>query len=165
MRLSVLVTASVLLVSMLLGETAGLAQRAAVLRGVKAIRVTETVVPNPSKVKEDFAPVLMEDSVRNALLGAGFEITEDAPVSAHFVLNEFTSGSTAKRFLVGFGAGRSTVDGQLVFKDADGAEIAVSRVRARGNLAFSSYQGGNRQREQAVSALDQRLREEIARLR
>jgi hypothetical protein len=151
--------------SILLGATSGAAQRAAVLRGVKTIRVTETVIPDPTRVKEDFAPVLMQDSVRNALLSAGFDVNEDASVTAHFVLNEFTSGNTAKRFIVGFGAGRSTVDGLLVFRDANGKEIAVSPVRARGNLAFSSYQGGNRQREQAMSALDQRLREEIARLR
>jgi hypothetical protein len=140
------------------------AQRARVLRDVKAIQVDPTVVANPDKVKEDFAPTLVEDSLRNALRDANFEIGE-APVRAHVVLDEFSSGSTAKRMLVGFGAGRSTVEGRLVFQDAGGQELASVKIRVRGELLWSGYQGGNTQRRQATNAFEQRLTEEIARLK
>jgi hypothetical protein len=143
----------------------GEAQRAAVLRDVKAVQVNPTVVANPAKVKADFAPVLLQDALRNALRNANFETPDSAPVRAHIVLDEFSSGSTAKRFVVGFGAGRSTVDGRLVFQGEDGKELANTRIRVRGNLAWSAYQGGNRQRSQAVNSFDERLMEEIARLK
>jgi hypothetical protein len=142
----------------------GSAQRARILRDVKTIQVDPTVVANPEKVKEDYAATLVEDSLRNALKSANFEVG-DAPVRAQIVLDEFSSGSTAKRVLVGFGAGRSTVDGRLVFKDAEGKEMASSQIRVRGNLLWSGYQGGNTQRRQATNAFDQRLMEEIARLK
>ena len=142
----------------------GSAQRARILRDVKTIQVNPTAVTDPDKVKEDFAPTLVEDSLRNALRSANFEIGE-APVRAHIVLDEFSSGNTAKRMLVGFGAGRSTVDGRLVFQDASGAELASVKIRVRGNLLWSGYQGGNTQRRQATNAFDQRLMEEIARLK
>ena len=64
-----------------------------------------------------------------------------APIRAHLVLDEFTSGNTAKRFVVGFGAGRSTVDARLVFQGEDGKELASTRIRVRGNLAWGAYQG------------------------
>ena len=139
-------------------------QRVRILRDVKTIQVNPTVVKNPDKVKEDFAATMVEDSLRNALRDANFEVS-DAPIRAHIELTEFTSGSTAKRFLVGFGAGRSTVDGRLIFQDQDGKELANVRIRVRGNLLFSGYQGGNTQRRQASNAFDQRLTEEIARLK
>ncbi len=123
------------------------------------------VIANSEKVKEDFAAALMQDSLRNAFRNANFETPESAAIKAHIVLNEFSSGSTAKRFLVGFGAGRSTVDGQLVIQDADGKELASVPIRVRGNLAWSSYQGGNTQRAQASNSFDRRLMEEIARLK
>jgi hypothetical protein len=141
------------------------AQRVPVLRNVKAVQVNPTVVGNADKVKADFAPVLMQDALRNALQNANFETPEAAPIRAHIVLDEFTSGSVAKRFIVGLGAGRSTVDGRLVFQGEDGKELANTRIRVRGNLAWSSYQGGNRQRSQAVNSFDERLTEEIARLK
>ncbi len=140
------------------------AQRARVLRDVTTIQVMPTVVANPEKVKEDFAPSLVEDSLRNALKSANFQVA-DAPVRAHIVLDEFSSGSTAKRVLVGFGAGRSTVDGRLIFQDAEGKELASVNIRVRGNLLWGGYQGGNTQRRQATNAFDQRLMEEIARLK
>ena len=144
--------------------TAGSAQPARILRDVKTIQVDATVVANKDKVSEDFAPVLLEDSLRNALKNANFEVGP-APMRAHIVLDEYSSGSTAKRMLVGFGAGRSTVDGRLVFEDADGKQLASVHIRVRGNLLWSSYQGGNTQRRQATNAFDQRLMEEIARLK
>jgi hypothetical protein len=150
---------------LVLGSVSSSGQRAAILRDVKAVQVNATVVANPEKVKEDFAANLMQNSLRNALRNANFETPETAPIRAHIVLDEFSSGSTAKRFVVGFGAGRSTVDGRLVFQDETGKELANVRIRVRGNLAWSAYQGGNRQRAQATNAFDQRLSEEIARLK
>jgi hypothetical protein len=138
----------------------------AVLRGIKQVTVEETVVGNQENVKEDFAPTLIADSLRRALRNAEFAVVDDgAPVRAHIVLDEFSSGSAAKRFVVGMGAGRSTVDGRLVLQGVDGKELANVRIRVRGNLAWSSYQGGNTQRNQASNAFDQRLTEEIARLK
>jgi hypothetical protein len=155
-----------LLVALLVASSSpGFAQRAAVLRDVRAIQVDPTVVANPDKVKEDFAANLIQDSLRNALRSANFETPESAPVKAHIVLSEFSSGSTAKRFLVGMGAGRSTVDGRLVFEDGDGKEIANVRIRVRGNLMWGGYQGSNTQRAQATNSFDRRLMEEIARLK
>jgi hypothetical protein len=144
---------------------AGFSQRAAVLRDVKAIQVDPTVIADPDKVKEDFAANLMQDSLRNALRNANFETPESAALKAHIVLDEFSSGSKTKRMLVGMGAGRSTVDGRLVFQDAGGRELTNVRIRVRGNLAWSSYQGSNTQRSQATNAFDRRLMEEIARLK
>jgi hypothetical protein len=145
--------------------TAVTAQRVAILRDVKAVHVEPTVVRDPDKVKEDFAPNLVQDALRNALRNANFEISDAAPIKAHIVLEEFSSGSTAKRFLIGMGAGRSSVAGRLVFQDAAGKELVNVRMKVRGSLVFSSYQGGNTQRRQAVASFDQRLMEEIARLK
>jgi hypothetical protein len=93
------------------------------------------------KVKADFAPVLMQDALGNALRDSNFETPESAPIRAHIVLDEFTSGSAAKRFVVGMGAGRSTVDGRLVIQGEDGKELANTRIRVWGKLAWSAYQG------------------------
>jgi hypothetical protein len=161
MRARVLMMTMALVGLVLSGEVAG--QRAHVLRDIKAIQVDPTVINNPEKVLEDFAPALMEDSLRNALRNANFEVTE-SDVRAYIALDEFSSGNTAKRFLVGFGAGRSTVDGRLIFKDAKG-ELANVRIRVRGNLLFSGYQGANTQRRQATTSFEQKLQEEIARLK
>jgi len=146
-------------------QTVG-AQGARVLRGVKQITVEDTVIGDAGKVREEFAPTLVADSLRNALKDANFEVTDEgAAVRAHVVLDEFSSGSTAKRFLVGMGAGRSTVDGRLVFQDQSGKELANVKIRVRGSLMFSPYQGGNTQRRQATNSFEQRLVEEIARLK
>ena len=153
------------LVVCLASSSASYAQRGAILRDVRAIQVDPTVIANPAKVKEDFAANLMQDSLRNALRNANFETPESATVRAHIVLDEFSSGSAAKRFLVGMGAGRSTVDGRLVFQGVDGKELANIKIRVRGNLMWSSYQGGNTQRAQAANSFDRRLLEEIARLK
>ena len=139
-------------------------QRVRILQDVKVIQVNPTVVPNPQKVKEDFAPTVVEDSLRNALRNANFEVG-DASIRAHIVLDEFSSGNAAKRMLVGFGSGRSTVDGRLILADAEGKELANVRIRVRGSLLWSGYQGSNTQRRQATNSFDQRLMEEIARLK
>ncbi len=134
------------------------------LSNVKTIQVDATVIPNPDKVKDPSAANLVQDSLRAALRNADFEVGE-SPVRAHIVLNEFTSGSFAKRFIIGFGAGRSTVDGRLVIVDETGKEIANVRIRVRGNLIWSPYQGANTQRRQATNSFDQRLLEEIEKLK
>jgi hypothetical protein len=144
---------------------AGTAQ-GAVLRGIKHVTVEDTVVGNRENVKEDFAPTLVAESLRRALRNADFAVVDDGtPIHAHIVLDEFSSGSAAKRFVIGMGAGRSTVDGRLVFQGLDGKELASVRIHVRGNLAWSSYQGGNTQRSQAINAFELRLTEEIARLK
>lgn len=144
-------------------NTAGGTRRA--LTGVKTIQVQPTAIANPDKVNEDFAATLVQDALRNALQSSNVEIADDATISAHIVLEEFSSGSTAKRVLVGLGAGRSTVAGRLVLQEAGGRELANVRIRVRGSLAFSSWQGGATQRRQAVASFDQKLLEEIARLK
>jgi hypothetical protein len=159
------VKALLVLSACLLSSTASFAQRVAILRDVRAVQVRSTVVLNPDKVNEDFAANLLQDSLRSALRAANFETPESATVTAHIVLNEFSSGSKAKRFIVGMGAGRSTVDGRLVFQDAEGKALANIPIRVRGNLMWGSYQGSNTQRAQATNSFDRRLLEEIARLK
>jgi len=141
------------------------AQTTAPFSSVKAVQVDPTIVPNPESVKESSAPNLVRDSLRNALRYANIEIAETAPVRAHIVLDEFTSGSTAKRVLVGMGAGRSSVTCHLVVQDADGKELANTKIHVRGNLAWSPYQGNNTQRKQAVSSFEQKLIEEIEKMK
>jgi len=145
-------------------STPGFAQRVAILRDVKTVQVEPTVVPNPENVKEDFAPNLVQDALRNALRNTNFEVGE-SPTRAHIVLEEFTSGNVAKRFAVGLGAGRSTVAGRMIFQDAEGKELANVRIRVRGNFLFGGYQGASTQRRQATNSFDQKLVEEISRLK
>jgi hypothetical protein len=154
------ITVALVVVSLLLVAGVMGADKTKPLAGVKTVQVDETVVPNPSKVKEDHAPNQVMDSLKRALRDADFEVGE-SPMRAHIVLDEFTSGSMAKRFMVGFGAGRSTVDCRLVLQDAEGKELFNKRIRVRGNLVWSPYQGGNTQRRQAVNSFEQKLLEEI----
>jgi hypothetical protein len=133
------------------------------LHDVKVIQIESTVVSNPAKVKEDYAADMLRDNLKAALQSAGFEIG-DSPVKVHLILDEFTSGSTAERFLVGFGAGRSTVDCRLVVADGE-KEATTVRIRVRGGLAFSPYEGGNTQRRAAVNSFQQRVIEEIYKLK
>jgi hypothetical protein len=138
---------------------------APLLRDVKSVQIEPTLVPSPDKVKEPSAPNLVQDSLRNAFRSANIEVVESAPIRAHILLDEFTSGSTAKRFLVGFGAGRSTITCQLVLLDATGKELRNVTIHVRGALAFSPYEGNNTQRRQAVNSFDQRLLEEIEKMK
>jgi hypothetical protein len=133
------------------------------LREVKVVQLESTVVSNPAKVKEDYAADMLRDNLKRALQSAGFEIG-DSPVKVHLVLDEFTSGSTAERFLVGFGAGRSAVDTRLVVSDGE-KEAATVHIKVRGNLALSPYEGGNTQRREAVNSFEQRLLEELYKLK
>lgn len=135
------------------------------LRDAKTVQVDATVVAKPANVKEASAPNLVQDSLRAALRNANVDVAESAPIRAHIVLDEFTSGSAAKRFMIGFGAGRSTIDCHLVLQDADGKELANVPIRVRGNLVWSPYQGNNTQRRQAVNSFDQRILEEIEKMK
>jgi hypothetical protein len=45
------------------------------------------------------------------------------------------------------------------------ARLSKVRIRVRGNLIFSPYQGNNTQRRQAVNSFDQRLLEEIEKMK
>jgi hypothetical protein len=140
------------------------AQGTAVLRDLKVVLVESTVIANPDKVKDDGAPAAIEEMLRNALKNSGFEIGE-SPVSAHILLEEFSAGSKAKRIMVGFGSGRSTVAGRLIFTDADQKELANIPLKVRGSFMFSSYDTNKQQRKQATSSFEQKLVEEIARLK
>ena len=140
------------------------AQETHVLKDVKVVQVEPTLVVNPAKVKDETAPNKVEEMLRSALVSSGFEVG-DSPVRAHMILEEFSSGSTAKRMLVGFGSGRSTLAGRLVFTDAEQRELANVPLKARGDLLFSSYNTNDMQRKQAASGFEHKLVEEIAKLK
>ena len=95
--------------------------KAGPLTGVKSVQVDPTQVPDPGKVKETWAANWIHDQLAAALQQTGFQ-AGDAPIHAWVVLEEFTSGSTAKRVLVGMGAGRSSITATIVFQDTAGAE-------------------------------------------
>ena len=135
------------------------------LKGVKAVQVDSTIVSDAEKVKEPSAPTLVQDSLKNALRAASIDVAESAPIRAHIVLDEFTSGSTAKRMLVGFGSGRSSLSCRLVLQDASGKEVSSTTIHVRGKLAFSAYEGNNTQRKQAITSYEQKLLEEIERMK
>lgn len=133
------------------------------LKDFKTIALDPTVVADQSKVKDSAAAGIIQDELRDALTRTGFTIG-DSPMHAHIVLEEFSSGSTAKRVLIGLGAGRSSVTGRLVFQSG-GKDVADVRLHVRGSLAYSPYEGNNTQRRQAESSFNQRLVEEIERLK
>jgi len=135
------------------------------LKNIKAVQVDSTIVSDPGKVKEPSAPTLVQDSLKNALRAASIDVADSAPIRAHIVLDEFTSGSTAKRMLVGFGSGRSSLSCRLVLQDANGKEVSSTKIHVRGKLAFSAYEGNNTQRKQAVTSYEQKLLEEIERMK
>jgi len=151
-------------VSLLVPARPVFAQSTHVLKDVKVVQVEPTLVVNAAKVKDETAPDTAEKMLRSALTSSGFEIGESA-VRAHLVLEEFSSGSTAKRMLVGFGSGRSTVAGRLIFTDADQKELANIPLKVRGNFMFSSYDTSGQQRKEAVSSFEKKLIEEIGRLK
>jgi hypothetical protein len=153
-----------LVLSLTLTISQAQAQKAGPLHDVKQIQVDPTIVSDPDKVKEASAPNLVQDGLKNALRTANIEIG-DSPIHAHIVLDEFTSGSTAKRVLIGMGAGRSSVTCHLIVQNAEGKELANSKIHVRGNLAWSPYQGNNMQRRQAESSFEQKVLEEIEKLK
>jgi hypothetical protein len=136
-----------------------------VLHGVKAFQVESNIVLDPSNVNDASAANLVQDRLKKAFRLADFEVADSARVRAHLVLDEFSSGNTAKRVLIGFGAGRSNVTCRLVLQDANRKELSNARIHVRGNLIWSPYQGNNTQRKQGVSSFDQRLVEEIEKMK
>lgn len=134
------------------------------LAGVKTIQVDPTVVPSPDKVKDPNAATQVADNLKDSLKSAGIAVG-DSPLHAHLVLNEFTGGSFAKRFTVGFGAGRSTVDAELVIQDASGNEIVSRNIKTHGDARFSGYEGNKTQERQAASNFEHELTHEIEKLK
>jgi hypothetical protein len=136
-----------------------------VLEKVKTIRVDPTVVEQPDKVKDPSAADLVRYNLRAAVMDAHFA-EGDSPIRAHIVLDDFSSEGRAKR-LMGLGTGHSisTMDGSLVIQDAGGKELAKVGIHVHGSIAFSAGDGNNKQSRQATSDLEQRLIEEIERLR
>jgi Domain of unknown function (DUF4410) len=137
---------------------------AGALTGVKTVQVDPTEVSNADKVKETWAANWTHDQLANALQQTGFQVG-NAPIHAKVVLDEFTSGSMAKRFMVGLGAGRSSITASIIFEDENGKQLSVTRIHVRGGLLYSSYEGGNTQTRQAENSFQQKLVEEIERLK
>jgi hypothetical protein len=136
------------------------------LTQIRAVRMDSVVVTDSTRVKDEKTAVdLVTESLRRALRMADIEITDNAPVRAHIVLDEFTGGSQAKRTLIGFGAGRSTIDCRLVVADTAGKVLAERRIRVRGNVTWSPYQGDKTQGRQAMEKLDRQMFEEIQKLK
>lgn len=154
-----------LALAVVLVAASALVASAGPLQDVKTVEVDPTIVSNPAKVKDSVGPGLVQDSLRGALLDAGFKVGPSS-LKAHIVLDEFTSGSFAKRFLVGFGAGRSAITGHLVIrKEGEKKDLANARIHVRGRFAGSPYEGGNTQRREAETNFEQRLLEQIEALK
>ncbi len=154
------------IVVMLLAASVWAMPDAKPLAGIKAVQMDPVTVTDTSKVKDEKTAVeLVNESLRRALRVADIEIADTAPVRVHIALDEFTRGSQAKRTLVGFGAGRSTIDCRLVLADAAGKVIAERRIRVRGDVTWSPYQGDKTQGRQAMEKLDRQMSEEIGKLK
>ncbi len=146
-------------------STASFCSAAGVLENGRKIQVDPTVIEQPDKVKDPMAANLVRYNLRAAVRD---ELLEEgnSPIRAHIVLDEFSSESGAKR-LMDLGTGRSirTVDGRLVIQDASGKELASVKIHVRGSVAFGPSEGNNTQGRQAASDFEQRLLEEITRLK
>jgi len=136
-----------------------------VLEDVRKIQVDATVIEQPDKIKDKAAAKLVRYDLRAAVRDALFE-EGDSPVRAHFVLDEFSPQGGAKR-LMDFGTGRSirTVEGTLVVLGAGGKELASVRIHFRGSIAFDPAEGNPGQGRQPASEFEQRLLQEIERLK
>lgn len=135
------------------------------LHEVNAVQVQPTVIANPDRIKEPAAASLVQDSLQDAFRHENIQIGDNSQVHAHVVLDEFTSGSVAKRMTVGFGTGRSSIACHLVLQDASGKELANVPIHVRGNKAFNGYEGNGTQRRQALSSLDHEFEKEIEKLK
>jgi hypothetical protein len=131
------------------------------LKNVKVIQVLSTVISNPKKVKDPDAAAIIEKTLRRAILANEFQVADSAPVKVRISLGEFTGGSQATRFIIGYGAGRSTVDCRIQILDQDEKEIASVPVHVRGDLAWGAYQGNMTQTKQAVNKFELTLIDEI----
>jgi len=145
-------------------STAAYASPGGVLEKVKKIQVDQTVVEQPDKVDNNMAANLIRFDLRAAVKDAHLD-EGDSPIKAHFVLEEFSSESRARR-LIGLGTGRSicTVDGRLVIDDENGKELANVKIHVRGSVAFSPGDG-NDSRSKPISDFEQRLHDEIEKLK
>lgn len=156
------VARTVALIALLLGA---LPAKAGALTGVKMIQVDATEISDANKVKVDWAANWAHDQLVAAIQQAGFQ-AGDAPIHAKIILDEFTSGSMAKRFVVGLGAGRSSITARVIFEDKSGGKkLSETRIHVRGGLIFSPYEGGNTQTRQAETSFEQKLFEEIESLK
>jgi hypothetical protein len=147
-------------------SAAALCSPGGILENVKKIQVEPTIIEQPEKVKDATAANLVRYNLRAAVRDAHFE-EGDSPIKAHIVLDEFFSESKAKRLTVDLGTGRSTstVDGRLVIQDASGKELASVKIHIHGSVAFSFSQGNDTQGRLASSDFEQRLTQEIERLK
>jgi hypothetical protein len=132
-------------------SAAALCSPGGVLGNVKTIQVEPTIIEQSEKVKD--AKAAIEEG--------------DSPIKAHFILDEFSSEGKAKRLTVDLGKGQSTstVDGRLMIQDASGKVLASVKIHMHGSVAFSSSQGNNAQGRLATSDFEQRLTQEIERLK
>jgi hypothetical protein len=131
------------------------------LAEIKTVQVDATEVPDPSKVKNDWAANWVHDQLVGSLQQTGFQVG-DSPVHAKIILQQFSSGNTAGRVTIGLGTGRSSITGTLVFTDVPNAkQLSSAVIHVRGSLKFSPDEGGNTQRKQAENSFEQILVEEI----
>jgi hypothetical protein len=136
-----------------------------VLEKVTKIQVDPTVVEQPDKVDDNIAPNLVRYNLRAALRDAHLE-EGDSPIRAHMILSEYSSESSARKVL-DMGSGRSvcTVDGRLVVEDASGKELASVKIHVHGTAVFADGTAIARDGRKARSDLEQRLFQEIEKLK
>lgn len=146
-------------------STAAFCSPGGVLEKVTKIQVDPTVIEQPGKVKDPLAANLVRFNLRAAVKDAHLE-EGDAPIRAHFVLDRYSSESTTKR-LMGISGDRhaSTLDGRLVIQDTSGKELASINIHLHGTVEFSQADGNNTQGRQTTSDFEQRLFQEIERLK
>lgn len=131
------------------------------LKEVTQIQIVPTVINDSKKIDNPDAVPIVEKALRRAILANELQVAESAPVKARIVLDEFSGGNFAKRFLIGYGAGRSTVDCRIQLLNQSQDEIASVRVRVRGDMAWGAYQGNATQTKLAVNKFDQALMDDI----
>ena len=163
MRLSIRVVAPLLCSAVLLQAGQGEPVLPATpLQDVSRVQILPTVVGNSKAVKNPDAAEMVEQSLRRSILANDIQVTESAPIKVRLLLDEFSGGSFAKRFTIGFGAGRSTVSCRIQLLGPGDNEIANVRVRVRGDLSWGGYEGNATQTKQAVNKFDLALMDEIA---
>jgi hypothetical protein len=132
-----------------------------VLETVTKIQVDPTAVEQPDKVTDPVAVNLVRYNLRAAVKDAHLEEGK-SPITAHFVLDAYSSQGAAKRVLgIGSGQTTSTIDGRLVIQDASGKELANVKIHVHGTVAFSQGDGNGH----PTSDFEQRLLQEIERLK
>jgi hypothetical protein len=146
-------------------STAAFSSPGGPLEHTRKIRVDPTVVVQTGNVDYAMAGKLIRYDLRAAIKDAHLE-EADSPIHAFFVLDEFSSESPARK-LIGMGSGKNicTVDGKLVFQDAGGKELASVKIHVRGSVAFSPGEGSDTSGRHTTSDLEQRLSQEIEKLK